>query len=132
VRFRPSAVVGQASPRRTVVTVQTCRINERRERVKIEQYAIRLHHDRGMWTLQTAATSAAQAVQAVLTMEGAPERSVVWVAQQPLCDCGQLATRRVRESRKVVCAGCARAQAGGPVGKYVTRLPVTQWPRVTG
>lgn len=99
--------------------------------MNIGQYAVRMHHDRGVWTVQTAATDATTAVRAVLLAEGAPARSVVWVAEQPVCGCGKPATRRVRESRKAVCATCARAQTDGPVSEYVTRLAVTQWPRVT-
>lgn len=99
--------------------------------MNFKQYAVRMHHDHGVWTLQTAATDAATAVQTVLLAEGAPARSVVWVAEQPVCGCGQPATRRVRESHKAVCATCARAQTDGPVSKYVTGLAVTQWPRVT-
>ena len=65
-------------------------------------------------------------------MEGAPARSVLWVAEQPVCEfCDQPATRRVRESREYVCRACARSQTDGPVREYVTPLAVTQWPRVS-
>jgi len=97
----------------------------------IRRYAVRLHHDSGTVTLVTTATSATTAVGEVLTAEGAPARSVVWVAKQPVCDyCDQPATRRVRETHEPVCGTCARGQTDGPVREYVTPLAVTQWPRV--
>ena len=100
--------------------------------MNIRNYAVRLRLDHGAHTLATAATNAAAAVRVVLTAEGAPARSVMWVAEQPVCEyCDQSATRRVRESREFVCAKCARDQTDGPVREYVTRLLVTQWPRVS-
>lgn len=100
--------------------------------MNIRQYAVRLRHDSGKWTVQTAATDAAAAVRVVLTAEGAPASAVVWVAEQPVCEyCDQPATRRVRESEEFVCAKCARDQTDGPVREYVTQLTVTQWPRVS-
>lgn len=100
--------------------------------VRTGRYAVRLRHDSGTVTLVTAATDAATAVHVVLTAEGAPARSVVWVAEQPVCDyCDRPATRRVRESREPVCAACARALTDGPVREYVSTLPATQWTRVS-
>jgi hypothetical protein len=106
---------------------------ERRMKVamNVRQYAVRLKHDSGTHTVVTAATDAPTAMRMVLAAEGAPERSVVWVAEQPVCDyCVQPATRRVRDSHEVVCGKCARAQTDGPVREYVLSLSVTQWPRV--
>lgn len=106
---------------------------ERREnQVNIKQFAVRMRHDSGIWTVQTAATDACSAVRVVLVAENAPARAVVWVAEQPVCEyCDQPAARRVRESREVICATCARDQTDGPVREYVTPLAVTQWPRVS-
>lgn len=100
--------------------------------MNIKQYAVRLRHDSGKWTVQTAATGAESAMQAVLVAEGAPASAVAWVAEQPVCEyCDQPATRRVRESHELICATCARGQTDGPVREYVTYLAVTQWPRVS-
>jgi hypothetical protein len=97
----------------------------------IRQYAVRLRHDGGWQNIVTAATGAAVAVELVLATEGAPQRSVQWVAEQPICNyCDQPATRRTRDGGEFLCRGCARSQTDGPLGDYVTSLLVTQWPRV--
>lgn len=100
--------------------------------MNVRKYAVRLRNDNGALTIETAATDAAAAVRVVLAAEGAPARSIAWVAEQPVCEyCDQPATRRVRESGEFVCAKCARAQTDGPVREYVLPLAVTRWPRVS-
>jgi hypothetical protein len=102
-------------------------------------YTVRMRHDSGTVTLETAATSARSAVALVIGAERAPLSAVEWVRVRPVCDfCAVPATRYRRdngasESGMPLCAVHARKVYGssGVVGRLgVARLdvvPLVEW-----